>query len=210
MAFFINGKKAFSLIEIIFVLVLIGIASSFAIPKNNISKLNLAKQQLTMQLKYMRYIAMLDNKYDHNNTLWYRKAWNFKFRWCNGKKEIHYYIFSDINNNGHVSEIESLKDPLTNQYIYSSKYCKDSINRTNYTLISKYYDIKSVDITCNKTSSLGQILFLNDGVGYSKFESNNTNHKNDYKITSDCSIKLIDKNHKDVNITISGKTGYIY
>ena len=121
------NKKTFSLIEIIFVITLIAIISSYSNYKNNQNRLILAKNQIIMHLKYMRYIAMLDNKYEHDNDLWFRKAWNLKFRWCNGKKSLHYYIYSDLDNTGHVKQEETLKDPLTNNYIYSSTHCKDDV-----------------------------------------------------------------------------------
>jgi len=204
------NKKSFSLIEIIFVISILAIITSYSISKNNLNKLNLAKDQIIMHLKYMRYIALLDNKYEHNNDLWFRKAWNLKFRRCNNDTGIHYYIYSDNDNSGHAKEEESLKDPLTQQYIYSSTACIDKNNRTNYTLLSKYYNIKSVDISCNNTSSsLGQILYLNDGIAYSRFE-NNKNSINKYKINQNCTIKLIDFDNNYKIITVEGKTGYVY
>jgi Tfp pilus assembly protein FimT len=201
-------KKSFSLIEIIFVIVLISVISSYTIQTNNQDKLVLAKNQIKMHLKYMRYIAMLDNKYDHNDKNWYRKAWNVKFRWCSGKKQIHYYIYSDLDNSGHVKEEETLKDPLTNNRIYSTISCKDNSKRTNYTLLSKYYGVKTLDISCNDTSSLGQILFLNTGIAYSKFTNNENIDK--YKIQKDCKIDIYDKYNSKETITVTGNTGYIY
>jgi Tfp pilus assembly protein FimT len=202
------NKKSFSLLELIFIIILITIITSFSFYNINQNKLLLAKKQIILHLKYMRYIALLDNKFDHTNTNWYRESWNLKFRWCNGKDKLHYYIYSDKDNNGHVKEDETLIDPLTNNHIYSTTKCQDNINRTNYTLLSKYYNISKVEISCNQTNSLGQILFLNTGIASSKFV-NNVN-MNKYTIKDDCYLKLFDSNRNESIITITANTGYIY
>lgn len=203
-------KNTFTLIEIVFVIILIGVITSFSISKNNINKLVLAKDQIIMHLKYMRYIAMNDNKYEHNNSLWYKKGWNLKFRYCDGKDDIHYYIYSDEDLTGHVKEIETLKDPFTNQYIYSSIHCVDSIDRTNYTLLSKYYNIKKIEISCNETTSIGQVLYLDDGNIYTKFSPDSNVSKNKYKLNEDCTIDLYDKQNNKQTITLDYRTGYVY
>ena len=85
--------KSFSLIELIFVISIIAIISTYSISNTNINKLKLAKNQIIMHLKYMRYISLLDNKYEHNNGLWFRKAWNLKFRKCINTKRFKYFRY---------------------------------------------------------------------------------------------------------------------
>ena len=151
---------------------------------------------------------MIDNKYKHSDSYWYKKSWTLKFRWCSGKKDLHYYIFSDVNKNGHVSQEESLIDPLTNKQIYSPISCNDNIKRANYVLLSKYYDIKNIKISCNNTTSFGQISFLNNGSAYSKFKKDEDINK--YIIKKTCTITLIDSNKNKEYIYIEGNTGVVY
>jgi len=204
------NKKTFSLIELIFVITLIAIISSYSNYKNNQNRLILAKNQIIMHLKYMRYIAMLDNKYEHDNDLWFRKAWNMKFLNCQKKiGGIYYVVYSNTINSGHwaISKEETLKDPLNNNHIYSNQCKKDELyDKSKFVLLSEYYGIKDIKISCNYTGSLGQILFLNDGGAYSKFDEN----INEYKIINNCTISLIGDNNEQEDIIIEANTGYIY
>ena len=217
MAFFYlyNMKyRSFTLIEIIFILILLSIILTFTIPSNQLSKIDLAKEQLITHLKYTRYIAMLDNKYYYNDDLWYKKLWNMKFLNCNKDVGgIYYVIYSNtINpNRWNISKKETLIDPFTNNYIYSSSRCEqDSLyDKSKYVLLSNYYDIKDIKISCNDTSSLGQIYFDNNGSAYSYID-NDYSKFTDNKIKNNCIITLIDSNNNERNITIEAYTGYIY
>jgi type II secretory pathway pseudopilin PulG len=212
--FLYKNKKSFSLIEIIFTIVLISVLFSYIVPKNGISKIKIAKQQLITHLKYTRYIAMLDNKYNINDIYWHKKLWNIKFLNCNESNGgIYYVIYSnEINpSKWYISKDETLIDPFTNNYIYSTSKCEqDSLyDKSKYVLLSSYYGIDKILISCNDTSSLGQIYFDNNGSGYS-YINNNYDYFKEYMITDNCIIKLYDKNNNEENITIEGNTGYIY
>ena len=205
------NKKSFSLIEVIFTIMIIAIISSQVNLKNNLSKIKLAKQQILLHLKYTRYIAMLDNKYNHNDKLWFRKRWTMKFLNC--QKEIggiYYIIYSDENLNGSVSKSETLIDPLTHNYMYSFQCKQDNVyNKNKLILISKRYNIKSIDISCNKTKTIGQLSFDSSGELHSKL-STNENESDKFKIKEDCTIKIKDDKNNEESITITKNTGFIY
>ena len=212
--FLCKFKKSFSLIEIIFILILLSIVSVYSIPKKQFPKLNIVKEQIISHLKYTRYIAMLDNKYYEKDKYWYKKLWNIKFLNCN--KDVggmYYVIYSNTINptKWNISKDETLIDPFTNNYIYSTSKCEqDSLyDKSKYVLLSSYYGIDKILISCNDTSSLGQIYFDNNGSGYS-YINNNYDYFKEYMITDNCIIKLYDKNNNEENITIEGNTGYIY
>jgi hypothetical protein len=202
-------KKSFSIIEMIFVITIISIIISLSNPKTNIQKIKLAKQQLILHLKYMRYIAMLDNKYKHDDKLWYRKAWNMKFLKCDNKiGGIYYVIYENIFNTEYwaVSKNETLIDPLTNNHIYSFQCEKDNLyDKSKFVLLSEYYGIKDIKISCSRTP-LGQILFLNSGSAYSKFK----NQMEKFKIKKRCILTLIDKQNNKEYINIEANTGFIF
>jgi len=208
------NKKSFTLIELIFVISLIAISTTFILPKNNMLKIILAKQQIITHLKYTRYIALLDNKYNHDDIYWYKKLWNMKFLNCNKNVGgIYYVIYSNTikPNKWYISKEETLIDPFTSNYIYSTSKCQqDSLyDKSKYILLSDYYDIQNIIISCNKTSSLGQIYFDNNGSAYSYID-NNYDYINENKIKNNCYITLIDIYKNEQNITIEANTGYIY
>jgi len=203
------NKKSFTLLELIFVISIIAIITSQVTLKNNISKLKLAKQQIILHLKYLRYIAMIDNKYDNTDPLWFRERWTLKFLNCNKNiGGLYYVIYSDKNQNGHISKNETLKDPLTNNYLYSYQCKEDNLyDKNNLVLLTKKYGIKDIKISCNDTSSVGQISFDSSGEAYSRLSTKNNDIKK-YRLKSNCIIEIYDKNSKEM-IVINANTGFI-
>lgn len=203
-------KKSFSIIEIIFVIILIGIISSQAVLHNNLSEIKLAKQQIILHLKYTRYIAMLDNKYDNENDLWFRKRWTMKFLNCESSiGGLYYVIYSDENLNGHISKEETLKDPLSDNYIYSYQCKEDSLyDKNKLILLTQRYDIDKIDISCNNTTTIGQISFDINGEAHSKL-STNENEFDKYKLNSKCTIDIFDTSGKKETVIIHENTGLI-
>jgi hypothetical protein len=118
-------------------------------------------------------------------------------------------IYSDEDLNGKIRKVESLKDPLTNDYLYSFQCTKDNIyDKSKFLLISQEYDIVKVNISCNKTSTVGQLSFDINGELHSKLSAK-INEKDKYKIIKPCTIEIIDKNNNYEIITIHDTTGVI-
>ncbi|MDD2697466.1 MAG: type II secretion system protein [Arcobacteraceae bacterium] len=200
-------KKGFSLLELIFVISVVGIIVSLSIQKNNLSKIKLAKNQILLHLKYTRYIAMVDNKYDYKDSEWYKKRWSLRFENCDKViGGLFYTIYSDENEGGGVNKEEVLKDPLTNNYIFATSCKQDALyDKSKFVLLTQEYEIENIDISCNQTSTVGQISFGNDGKVYAK----NGKSEDDYEITEPCVINLSDKHNQSEKITIYPKSGYI-
>jgi len=193
--------------EIIFVLIIISIITSQIVPKSQISKLNLATQKIISYLNYTRYISHIDNKYDIKDDEWERKRWTLKFQNCN--KDIgglYYIVYSDTyGGTAHVKKEDTLKDPTNNKYLYSNACQEDFINdKSKNVLLTKEYGIVKVDVSCNTTSTIGQISFGYDGKIYSQL---GTSIK---EITQACNIKLIDSKNNFTQIIVEPKTGYIH
>ena len=74
---------------------------------------------------------------------------------------------------------------------------------------TKEFGIKDVEVSCNNTTSLGQISFGNDGRVYSKL-SPYANENFEYEINSRCSIKLIDQENESVELFIEPKVAFAH
>ncbi len=200
-------KKSFTLLELIFVVLLLAIITSVLIPKNRISKLEIATDKIVLYLNYARYIALIDNKYDVDDIEWERKRWTLKFKRCSSSiGGLYYNVYSDTNGGtAQYGKTDSLKDPMNNKYLYSFNCEEDTLNdKSKYVLLSKEFDIEKVEVSCNTTSTIGQISFGADGKIYSQL---GTNIK---EIDETCTIKLYDKNNNFNTINIEPKTGYIH
>ena len=203
-------KKAFSFLEVILVISLLGFLYTAFIPKTNISKIDEVSNRLVLYLKQTRYQALINDKYNKDDTLWHKQRWTLKFFRC--RKDvggIYYSIYTDKNSSGHPSMEDSLKDSLNQKNIYSTNYCNENLNNSKYVLITKNFNINEVNVSCNETSSLGQLSFGADGKIYSKL-SNIENDNTSYEIKDKCKIKLTDTFGEKRNIILENNTAYIY
>lgn len=201
-------KKSFSLLEIILVISLIGFFYTMFLPKTKINHIDEVSSKLSLYITYLRYKAFIDDKYDWEDSLWHKKRWTIKFLRCRQSVGgIYYTIYSDKNKSGHPSSEDSLKDPLTNKNIYTSNMCKENSLNSKYVLLTKEFGISDVQISCNETTSLGQLSFGSDGKIYSKLSAYN-NESNEYEIDKPCTIKLISQDNESREIEIYPNTGY--
>jgi len=203
------SKKSFSLLELLFIIVIIAIVSFGFFPKNIKNDLNLAASKIIIHLKNTRYQAMIDNKFNHDDEFWFRERWTLKFQNC--QKSIgglYYVVYSDTNHGGHINKSETLKDPLTQKWLYSNYDCEASSNESKDILLTKEYGVTKVNISCNNTSTIGQLSFGYDGQVYTKLGTkNNDTYK--YLLKEPCNINLYDKSNNKVTILIEPNTGYI-
>lgn len=90
-------KKAFTLLELIFIIVVVGILAAVIVPNTHRSPLHEAAVQLVSHIRYTQHLAMIDDKFDANEPMWYRQRWEIAFSTAGGTES--YYIFSDSPSN---------------------------------------------------------------------------------------------------------------
>ena len=204
-----NKKKAFLLLELIFVILLLSLFSYILIPKNPKPEFTIAIDRLVLYLNQTKLQAFIDDKYDLSNPLWHKRRWTMKFFRCSESVGgIYYSIYSDSNMTGHPNASESLKDPLSKKNIYSSNSCQENSSNSEYVLLTKRFGIVNVDISCNDTTSLGQISFGNDGNIYTKLSSKE-NDNSSYVLEDDCFLEFKSKDNQRKTVKIYAKTGFI-
>jgi hypothetical protein len=201
-------KNSFSILELIIVILLMSFLYTQFLPKNKIDYLDEVTNRLSLYLSEVRYKALIDDKFDLNDNLWHKQRWTLKFFRCSNEEDgIYYSIYSDYNKSGTPGVADSLKDPLTQKNIYSSNQCKENNRNSKYVLLTKNFEIKDVKISCNETTSLGQLSFGSDGKVYAKLSANEK-EASKYEITQPCSIKLISKENKSKEIILFPSTSY--
>lgn len=201
-------KRSYSLFEIVLTILLLSFLYTIFVPNYRVNYLEESINKISLYISYIRYKALINEKYNPNDDLWHKKRWTLKFFRCRDEEDgIYYSIYSDNNESGIPGANDSLKDPLSQKNIFSSNYCKENNTNSKYVLLTKNYGIKDVKISCNETSSLGQLSFGSDGKIYSRLSAN-PNEEYKYEITEPCSIKLISKDNKYGEIILNPKTGY--
>ncbi|MEA3331277.1 MAG: type II secretion system protein [Campylobacterota bacterium] len=89
-------KKAFTMIELVFVIVVMGILAAVIIPNTRTNPLQEAALQVVSHIRYTQHLAMMDDKFNATDVNWYKKRWQLIFG--NSADTDHkdaYSIFSD-------------------------------------------------------------------------------------------------------------------
>ena len=219
-------KKAFTMIELVFVIVIVGILAAVMIPRTKSNKLQEAAIQLISHIRYTQHLAMLDDKFKSNSPTWYKERWQLIFHQdsvhTNG--EYTYTIFSDkmsltgTSHNGkpNTTNNEIALDPMNNDKYLSGG--TQSLYTSNIKVNKKLnlglsYGIDSY-ILSGGCSSI-RISFDNMGRPISGDLKDYTSSyilpsSSKKLISSTCKITLISNNEGNISIYIEPETGYTH
>jgi len=203
----INNKKlnGFTLIELIFVIIILGVMAAVAIGsvKNNIRED--AINNVLAAVRYTQHLALADNKMDPNISNWQKSLWTLEYAKCNGKYQ--YTIGSDMNLNGKINETESAMSVIDDKLIYNNiSNCKSNQSSDNISIGKNFYitDIKFKDCGANNISFdyLGRPHSNVNKILTSNYSSLN---KKDCIITYSFDTSL---SFQPIVLTINSETGY--
>ena len=226
-------KKAFTMIELIFVIVVMGILAATILPSTRTNPLQEAAIQLVSHIRYTQHLAMVDDKFDASDDMWYRKRWQIAFVSVSGtttvasNHQIAYTIYSDSSGSstGDANFDEIAKNPENvNQVMtggYSGTDNRLQINEAKFLGMKKLNLGKSYGITslsfkdeC-KVSGSHRIAFdylgrpLKGKLGSAAGGGGNTEaYEDDNLIQDDCDITL-SNGSTEIVIRIVPETGYV-
>jgi len=127
-------KKAFTLLEMVFVIVIIGIIATTVLSRTNSNSLREAALQVLSDIRYTQHLAMVDDKFDPTDNNWYKNRWQFLYSISNSSSRdtggyYSYTIFSDsFSTSGgkpdfnDIDDTEIAKDPLNREKVLSGGY----------------------------------------------------------------------------------------
>ncbi|MFT5836015.1 MAG: prepilin-type N-terminal cleavage/methylation domain-containing protein [Sulfurimonas sp.] len=225
-------KKAFTMIELVFVLVVIGILAAVMIPNMQSTKLREAAIQVVSHIRYTQHLAMVDDKFDSKDNDWYQERWRIRF-----KKDLvysiltpsgttsnvwAYTIYSDNSHDGNPNLSEMAINPLNaNQYLsggYNDTLHLDDEKSMKEMRLGTKYGIHEVSFSGGCRSDILYIYF--DHLGR-PFNSMNTTSPYELAstgwhklLTSECKISLCEgtctgtSSDTEVVISIHPETGY--
>lgn len=222
-------KKAFTLIELIFVIIIIGIMSAIVSTYFKDDKLALAVYQTLEHIRYTQHLAISDDKFDPKDTTYtnsgfngnsgkyYRSWWQIRFvMQMNGIPQIvGYSVYSDKDREGNIDRTthqEAAVNPFDGLHL-NTFIAADSSPDVN--LLSKY-SVNSVEFSQNCQAigftkiqnDIGAIVFDEKGRPYRGITDTNSNNPYLYRLTSNCDITLTQQDGRQAVITIYPETGY--
>ncbi|CZE47741.1 prepilin-type N-terminal cleavage/methylation domain-containing protein [Campylobacter geochelonis] len=130
--------KAFTLMELVLVIVVVGILSALVIPRLERNAILEASNQIVSHIRYTQHLAMMDNKFNANDATWFKSRWTIAF---NNGNSWRYDVFQDKNHDGAVSDIgEVAKDPQNPNRVLSSGFtgAADSVLSKKMNLGNKF------------------------------------------------------------------------
>ena len=202
-------STAFTLIELIIVIVIAGILAAVMIPRLERDSLREATHQVIRHIQYTQHLAMNSDMYDANDGNWSRKYWKIAFR----TSKNCYSIYSDRDKNFLNDANESAIDPLSKVRLYADNNCNNSSLNNDALLLQKSYGIETITLTI----PIGATSHSNDcntnTKKYLAFDNLGRPHTSVVNAVSgiminDCLITLTSGIHNAI-ISVSAETGYV-
>ncbi len=209
-------KKAFTMVELVFVIIIIGIMSAVLAPNFKRDNLTEASNQIISHIRYTEHLAMMDNKFNPNDPNWYKKRWQIKFRTNSSKDYWWYVVYSDISLSGNPNSTnEVARDPSDlSRYLIGWQTSTTGLRASPRLDLTKKFGIKDVKLSNSCNGSNGQSKAISFDYLSRPFQGNpkdfNSAYENTKLITSQCKITLTDQDDKNITIAIEPETGYVH
>ena len=194
-------KKAFTMLELVFVIVVAGILAAVIIPSTRTNPLQEAAIQVLSDIRYTQHLAMVDDKYDVSNANWYRARWQIFFQLDNsGNGNQVYGIYTDKDTDNNAPENgEMALDPLSgNQMTGNSLFT----NRIESMDLTHRYGVANRAFGGGCAGSQ-RIMFDNLGRPHT---DDNTVYGN--LVRTACNVTLTHSDGTNIAIRIQPETGY--
>lgn len=211
-------KKAFTMMEFVFVIVIIAILTVAILPRIESNSLREAAIQVISHIRYTQHLAMVDDQYDANDANWFKGRWQIRFgSSAYTNNEMAYAIFLDdgaYDGNPNLSELAI--DPIHNGRYLSggwSGILYTSDERANKDMnIGLTYDIANVGFA-GGCASVNQKRLTFDHLGrplWGTVHSLNRPYEANKIIQRSCEIILTNSSGDSVTIAIEPETGYAH
>jgi len=220
-------KRAFTLLELVFIIVIIGILAAVILPRTKRSPTREAAIQLVSHIRYTQHLALVDDKYLYDVTIpvdpssdehdrWWKARWQLKFeKSANSNNKWSYTIFSDhfgssVYSGNPNSQTEIATNPQNQQKKLTggtSAIPYNHVKATTSMNIGTKYGISNVVFS---NSCHQSIIF--DYIGRpmtGTLASFSSPYPINRLLVNDCNITLVGQD-ENVSVIITPQTGYTY
>jgi prepilin-type N-terminal cleavage/methylation domain-containing protein len=230
-------KKAMTLIELVLVIAIVGILSAVIAPSFQRDSLQEAANQVISHIRYTQHLAMIDNKFNPQDSTWFKDRWQIQFvKAVDGEDVWAYTIYSDtLNHNKNPNIGDTIaSDPLnpvrksaTGSYL-SGLFLSGGFNGT----IGLTHNGRNKSMALQETFGIQDVVFSNScsyynskrilfdtlGRPYYNYKGDSVSTSaNPYKdmriLRAQCTISLCLNNPCDsekIDIAIEPETGYTH
>ena len=210
-------KKAFTLLEMVFIIVVVGILAAILVPKTERNPLEEAAVQLLSDIRYTQHLAIVDDKFDAQDARWYKKRWQILFGInVNSDKQWAYTIFSDTSgtSTGDANEIEIAINPMNpNQRMTGGYTGAKSLDYNDASFVGmeklnlgNSYGIDDMDFSCGQRLAFDHIGRPMRG---DQSTMSGAYHAGTDRLLKEKCVITLKKGTKHVAINVEPETGYV-
>ena len=210
-------RTAFTMIELIFVIVVLGILASLAMGRMDRDLRQEASETILSHIRLAQQLALTDNKHRKDNDgLWQRAYWRFEYGKCRnttnydtGTAEYYYRVGSAVTLDKGFNKNESAINPIDGKYLYTMNTCDDmKKDESPSILISKKFGINKIR-KYGGCANVQHIAF--DYLGRPHHQIGSYKIADFSKImTKDCRLKFEMSTDDSFTIRVQSETGYAY
>ena len=224
-------KKAFTLIELVFVIGVLGILTFALWPTKQPTQALEAARQIVAHIRYTQHLALNDDKFaTHTDTDgtggniaidWYKRLWRITFsniaadencKSSGWRYAVYQNIAGNLSDSGQPNgTIEAARNPAQAGKVLSACYSGLSTNTSDELNLGQTYKIENIDFSEFAAGGIQGIIFDELGRAYPRGEWN-TPYDNSSKFSqgngSFGRIKLSAKDRSKANILVFAETGY--
>lgn len=209
--FNLKNRSAFTMIELVFVIVVLGILAALALPRLERDHKQEAADSILSDIRYTQHLALMDNMHEHDNPQWQRKFWKINFNDCTGD---HYYMIgsdSDGDSGSVFDEDEAATDPANGKPMFNSCGTADKSGYSERIFITEKYGITNVSATntCSNNGANKYIGFDNLGRAHYGFQASSIPNYSSYR-NNTCTFTFTMEDGDTFDISIEPETGYAH
>jgi len=202
-----------SLVELVFVVIIIGILSAVLAPNFQRESTRQAANQILAHIRYTQHLALIDNKFSNTDQNWYKKRWQIQFS-NNSTGTVQsswkYVIYSDLTLSGNANSKKEVARNPSNPNEYLIGWRTSGMNPTKKLDIGNTFGITDVNLT-GGCSSAQRLSFDNLGRPFEGNASSQTSaYQNGRYMTAQCQIVLSGNDGKNITILVEPETGYAH
>ncbi|NKQ40180.1 MAG: type II secretion system protein [Sulfurovum sp.] len=204
------NKKAFTMIELVLAVVVIGILAALALPRLERDLRQEAADNILSAVRYTQHLALADNKHEFNSNQWQMKYWHLRFGSYGGNIAF-YTISSNEDMNTNVDKIETAVDPANGKYFYhlAGDSTLDEVDESPNIFIRKRYGTEN--ITFGGGCSGGQLIaFDRLGRPHTGIYSGANDFRTYMNAACRITVSFQDPDFLPFTIVIEPETGYSY
>ena len=227
-------KKAFTLVELIFVVVVIGILAFALWPTKQPTQALEAARQIVAHIRYTQHLALNDDKFATHTYIatdgtkkniaidWYKRLWRITFSNLTADKDckiggwqyaVYQNIAGDLSDKGQPNgTIEAARNPAQAGKVLSACYSGLSTNTSDELNLGQTYKIENIDFSeLAEGGKIQGIIFDELGRAYPRGDFNQAyDDSRKFKLGNNSygRIKLSAKDRSRANILVFSETGY--